>query len=943
MPLGMIRLSGLIRADSLLEPLERIPCVLADQVLGDCAASLLTSDAPYWAIVEADQRFVGLVSTFYLRKILELSAIAKLPEKVPALTANASESLWHQVKSPVESGSELHRISQPLQTQIERLRSSLPTELLLDERDSRTAVRSLMQFLEQLPLPLMLQTSTGDVVARNHAWTQQLEELSDPRWVQRDAAAVLEQSMIERVSLEQPAAQLCQIGADTNTCLCLCPLKNGQERMLQFVKVRLAAASAEGAPEWPFQLAALAGELHVHPAIADLWLVLAQDVTEQHQLARELAAKNADLVQLNRLKDEFLACISHELRTPLTAVLGLSSLLKDQLSGSMNERQVRYAQLIHRSGRHLMTIVNDILDLTRIETGQLELNLEPVAIAAACHRAFEQAKQIYLEEKKPESQPEQPEAPQLPSFMLDVEAALSTFMADETRLRQILVHLLSNALKFTPDTGAIGLRVSQWEGWIAFTVWDTGIGIPADKQHLIFQKFQQLENPLTRRYEGAGLGLVLAQRLARLHGGDISFTSKENEGSQFTLLLPPVYPEPTQALLGKTPTRNRLVLVVEAVVRSLELLSEQLGEFGYRVMIARSGTEAVEKARRLQPCAIFLNPLLPTLSGWDALTLLKADPQTKEIPVVVTSTRGDREQAYRNQADAVLSFPIARQALRQVLNQLTSDEEPVSAIAPPSSLVVLRLSPTRYGDLRHLPPGEEIDLNALLHHHNYRVIEADDLEQAELLAQVWKPNVVLLDPVQPDPTSYLKLLTEQTFLSSLPLVTLDLATTKAANQTAGLTVFPCLAPLDVPAEGAAVLQVIQVAAGFAWRPLVLAVDSLLLQEHPPQETEWLQAVMQYLQAAGFRGMIAKSRSEVLQKLEAQSVDVLLLNWHHTTLDESLREQISMLQRLRGKTAIVAIDQTAACEELSTCLADSDVLPRLPMEELLNHLNQVLTN
>jgi signal transduction histidine kinase len=244
-------------------------------------------------------------------------------------------------------------------------------------------------------------------------------------------------------------------------------------------------------------------------------LVLAQDLTEQQQLARELTAKNADLVQLNRLKDEFLACISHELKTPLTAVLGLSTLLKDQTLGELNNRQVRYAQLIYQSSRHLMAVVNDILDLTRIETGQLELLFEPVNIEAVCRRAFEQAKQArMIEHKMGEPLTEDVLDAQ---FTLEIEPGLDVLVADEIRLRQMLLNLLSNALKFTEIGHPIGLKVNHWGGWIAFTVWDTGIGIAAEKQHLVFQKFQQLENPLTRQFEGAGLGLVLTRRLARLH------------------------------------------------------------------------------------------------------------------------------------------------------------------------------------------------------------------------------------------------------------------------------------------------------------------------------------------------------------------------------------------------------------------------------------------
>jgi signal transduction histidine kinase len=201
----------------------------------------------------------------------------------------------------------------------------------------------------------------------------------------------------------------------------------------------------------------------LHSLSPDLSLVMATDVTEQHIFAKELAAKNADLVQLNRMKDEFLACISHELKTPLTSVLGLASLLKDQLIGQLNERQARYARLIHQSGRQLMTVVNDILDLTRMETGQLELTPEPVHIPTVCDRAITQARQLQPGKEPLETDLQQEEI----SFTLSIEPELETMVADELRLRQMLSHLLSNALKFTESGGAIGLKVACWEGWIA--------------------------------------------------------------------------------------------------------------------------------------------------------------------------------------------------------------------------------------------------------------------------------------------------------------------------------------------------------------------------------------------------------------------------------------------------------------------------------------------
>ncbi|MFQ3617102.1 MAG: ATP-binding protein [Cyanobacteriota bacterium] len=544
-----------------------------------------------------------------------------------------------------------------------------------------------------------------------------------------------------------------------------------------------------------------------------LWLVIAQDVTEQHQMARELAAKTADLAQLNRLKDEFLSCISHELKTPLTAVLGLSSLLKEQLVGPLNERQARYAQLIYQSGRHLTLIVNDILDLTRIETGQLELNLESVALDSLCQRAYEQARQLHQEVSVPDAG-NATEALTEPDFSLSIQPGLSEITADDLRLRQMLTNLLSNALKFTPTTGKVGLEVTTWDGWIAFTVWDTGIGIAADKQHLIFQKFQQLENPLTRRFEGTGLGLVLTQRIAQLHGGDVTFISEEGKGSRFTLLLPKdLQPCPTQLpLTSPRKLRQRLVLVAESSTARIEALNTGLHQLGYRVAIARSGTEALEKVRRLQPALVILNPALPLLSGWDVLTLLKSGIETRATPIIWSGSTEEKPRAIAYGASACLGHPIHLKSLRKSILEATQTPGELSPI-PATRLTVLhlRLSPQSLA-------ADGPSVSELLHSYPYRVVEVSDLDQADLLARVWKPHVVVLEGSLPDPTAYFNHLYEHTVLSTVPMITLTPETTQSANRIPGLTVFPCLAPLTpVEASGAveesALFQVIQVASG----------------------------------------------------------------------------------------------------------------------------------
>ena len=881
-------------------------------------------------------------------------------------------------------------------------------------------LNSLVQLLEKLPLPLRLQTPTGQIVSQNASWRILLgagpEPIPEPAanlgkhsphkpshltteytsaQVEaiaqeckslvgvgrsgdglRDSFAARDSTAATSCSLPLYAAASpstltapawCPTAGKPDTYTCNCPVQKGQERIWQFVK---------------------------QPLPLNLILVMGQDVTEEQLVAKELAAKNADLIHLNRLKDEFLSCISHELKTPLTAVLGLSSLLKDKLIGELNDRQTRYAKLIHKSGRHLMTIVNDILDLTRMETGQLELIPEPVEIAATCKRAFEQAKQLQQQEEKSTPEPtiaHNGEANAEPSdkieFTLEIEPGLSYLIADELRLRQMLVNLLSNALKFTETGGKIGLKVNVWEGWIAFTVWDTGIGIPADKQHLIFQKFQQLESTMTRRFQGTGLGLVLTQRLARLHGGDVSFISSENQGSEFTLLLPPNPPgnsgEESPAGTAtegeflqpkyQTPianSRSRLVLIVEAVPKYIEDLTNVLSGLGYQVIVARSGTEALEKARRFSPEAIFLNPLLPLLSGWDVLTLLKSDPDTRSIPAIVTATRGEKERASVNRAEGFLSLPVEEFALRRLLDSIARPDDDTRKVR--SSLTVLWLS----------PQNSSSQGSALLLNPSYcRVLEADDLGQAELVARIWRPDAIVLDSTSQlqNPLAFIEQLSRSRNLGDLPLVTLDPATTQLANQVKGLSVFPCLATGSLDGTGlvaSALWQVIQVAAGMSWKPSILFADISTLPdlhraasgnatgelengdrstnaEIPVPNSKFstpnFQALIQYIQTAGFRGAIAPCWTEVLQQLQYQSVDLVLLCLRDApSASPAMLKALSNLRQMAVKLPILVWDDRSAVNSESEAIdfllqeVSAKILPSsLSAAQLLDKIQQTL--
>lgn len=875
----------------------------------------------------------------------------------------------------------------------------------------------------------------------------------------------------------------CQLEAETNTHLCACLNQEGEVHVWRFVRIDLGFSAREllaattqvalpssmfaASPSSPAALSAsvsvsgnrsassasstspsaesLDSSLHHEGSQTEfvplsesllserVWLVVAQDTTTQRQLSQELAAKNADLVQLNRFKDEFLACISHELKTPLTAVLGLSHLLKNQALGQLNQRQARYTHLIHESSRHLMAIVNDILDLTRIETGQLDLHFVPITLRAVCEKAIRQAYSLVqlvtpqdssssAASSVGQSSGAQSDRAQSSSgtaiadsggsdqvrsqILLDIDPKIHTMYADELRLQQMLTHLLSNALKFTEPGDQIGLKVRLWDGWIAFTVWDTGIGIPQKKQHLIFQKFQQLENPLTRQVGGTGLGLVLTQRLARLHGGDVTFTSVEGEGSEFTLLLPPAPPQEQLnlnldlAMAIHQPSPNRLVLIVEAVPRFLEDLHEKVAQVGYRVAIARSGPEALEKIRRLQPCAIFINPLLPMLSGWDLLTLLKTDPDTRRLPVIMTGTPVEEEQAMACGADRFLTLPVQSELLQNVFDRLEEVEEPSDNLNDLQGITALYLgadltltNPAAY------PTSLSGQLNNLLHTHHCHVLEADDLDQAEMLARVWKPNVLLIGTVSIDPLTYLQQLSDHEFLATLPIVPLMPEFVFFADQVPNLRLFPyqtdAIATAAVQLDGKALLRTIQTAVGLTHQPHICLIDPsvlsatqadlkttthLLINEmasdlEPVPETIGIQpdrlrsllsrghvhaakvdaakglaTLAYYLQASGIQAQISQTWQSVEQQVYHHTTDLLLIALQPDWSQSNLLHKLSQFRQSKNCPLILAIMSSAIATDQNAQndlaelrhLCQMIIPASIPVRELLNQIHQLLS-
>ncbi len=396
---------------------------------------------------------------------------------------------------------------------------------------------------------------------------------------------------------------------------------------------------------------------------------LAQRVAER---TSELRTANAELARAARLKDEFMANMSHELRTPLNAVLGMAEALQEQFMGPLNEAQLKSVRAVEESGRHLLSLINDILDLSKIEAGKLELYLETVSVETISQASLQFIKQMAHKKRI--------------KISFDIEPNLKDIRADQLRLKQILVNLLTNAVKFTPTGGQVGLEVTAdvQNEMILFSVWDTGIGISQRDIARLFQPFMQVDSSLSRKHEGTGLGLALVARLARLHGGNVMVESEREKGSRFTVSLPynlpscekdevdaadeeATSPAPTPCDADATPNKQApLIMLAEDNETNIQTTADYLRIKGYRVEVARDGIEAVELAKHINPTLILMDIQLPRVNGLEAIRQLRAAAETEAVPIIALTALampGDRERCLAAGADDYLSKPVSLKKL----------------------------------------------------------------------------------------------------------------------------------------------------------------------------------------------------------------------------------------------------------------------------------------
>ncbi|MFP4222278.1 MAG: ATP-binding protein [Phormidium sp.] len=423
----------------------------------------------------------------------------------------------------------------------------------------------------------------------------------------------------------------------------------------------------------------VSGPLAIAIQQSNLFEQLQQELRERQQAQQDLSRRNEELIRATRLKDEFLANMSHELRTPLNAILGMTEALQEEVFGTLGDRQVQALDTVERSASHLLALINDILDVAKIESGQVELDCAPCSVAPLCQSSVTFIKQQALKKRI--------------QLSVNLPLNLPDIVLDERRIRQVLINLLNNAVKFTPEGGQITLAVTypkptEVQGetqYLRFSVIDTGIGISPDNIKKLFQPFMQIDSALNRQYEGTGLGLALTKRIVDLHGGQVGLTSEVGVGSCFTLDLPyqasvmlPTLAKseeeltPNNVETQSTPTEALLLLLAEDNQANISTISSYLTAKGYRIEVAHNGQEAIDKTLALSPDLILMDIQMPGMDGLEAMQRIREVPEYLSTPIIALTAlamEGDRDRCLAAGANDDLSKPVRLKQLVELIQK----------------------------------------------------------------------------------------------------------------------------------------------------------------------------------------------------------------------------------------------------------------------------------
>ena len=397
------------------------------------------------------------------------------------------------------------------------------------------------------------------------------------------------------------------------------------------------------------------------------------DNTEHKAVDEALRNANLEMARAMRMKDEFLASMSHELRTPLNGILGLSEALQLDVYGTMTDKQKSTLVHIENSGRHLLELINDILDVSKIEAGKFELEMALCSLGDICQSSIQLTKGMAGKKQQ--------------NVNFNMNPASINIKADGRRLKQVLVNLLSNAVKFTPENGSLGMEVTKDEvnQIVYISVWDKGIGISSEDIKKLFQPFVQLDSSLSRQQTGTGLGLTLVQRLVEMHGGSIEIQSTPGEGSRFIVALPSLSVDSiTDAIENTYLSKFRFALIIEDEAMDAGHLARYCKALQITPILHSTGKGAIERVLATRPNVIFLDIQLPDISGWDVLTQLKTHPETRHIPVVITSMDDEKQKAAQLKADGYLVKFFTISDMRTILTNLQKAPVPVETTDTPS-------------------------------------------------------------------------------------------------------------------------------------------------------------------------------------------------------------------------------------------------------------------
>jgi signal transduction histidine kinase/ActR/RegA family two-component response regulator len=416
-----------------------------------------------------------------------------------------------------------------------------------------------------------------------------------------------------------------------------------------------------------------------------------QDISDRKQYEAQLHQTNEELSRATRLKDEFLANMSHELRTPLNSILGMAESLQENIFGEVNAAQIKAIQLIERSGLHLLELINDILDVAKIESGQMELDMAPCDIAALCESSLAFVKQQALKKGI--------------QLQIKIPQRLPELLIDERRIRQVLINLLNNAVKFTLQGGRITLEVtkktsdnpeligSNFEKQLQITVIDTGIGISPENIQKLFKPFIQIDSALNRQYQGTGLGLALVKRVVEIHGGEVSLTSEVGVGSRFVIELPYIDNSPSSsetstsssnlaALQSESSSPKLytapLILLADDNESNIMTISSYLSAKNYRLVLARDGAEAIALTEINNPDLILMDVQMPVIDGLESIRRIRANPKFANTPIIAITAlamESDRQKCLDAGATEYISKPIKLKLLANSIQQLTNEPE----------------------------------------------------------------------------------------------------------------------------------------------------------------------------------------------------------------------------------------------------------------------------